>query len=515
MKYQGVEVGADGYGSSSGDEGEMQLRKPLPALALAFSSEDNNDNNDANDANDDAIVDHDQQFSEIPLASSPVSNGSAMPQRRREDSSFSQQHYNSPKNSDKSGSSVNHRATDEEIQIEVQENDETYTSSKSRRTGKVKVKGKPKNKNNKGHGKKRAIKQRSGSGGKIIKAKEYSYPVKLRLRRIWNNPIVQKLTSLLGSVMIIILIKKLLRPSVLKQFFIWMEHHPLQGLLAYLIIYPLHMVLLLPGTPLVMGAGFVFKVQYGWTAGVLFCSLVTLFGSLVGSILCFLLARYCMRSAVRRWSKKYPLFDPIDLAVSDNGFKIMTLIYLTPVVPLGPISYMMGTTSMPLVAFAKAKIAALPFTVLYVYLGAATGTLMLEEGFDFVAGDGDGIGTTNKDVNANSNNGMSNVDTSGNGNGNGVLHKVEEISLSPKLIIAGILFSMGSITLISIKMKKELQKILDGQSGKKRHEAGVSSGSGDVNVCEESEQQYKPNKTRQRKAANKTNIKAVDDAALL
>jgi uncharacterized membrane protein YdjX (TVP38/TMEM64 family) len=259
------------------------------------------------------------------------------------------------------------------------------------------------------------------------------------VRRAMQNPLVQKLLSLIVSILFVLLLKRLMKPSLLHEFLIWMENHPIKGLVAYLIIYPLHMVLILPGTPLCMGAGFVFKVQYGWLVGVSFCSIVTLFGSLLGSLLCFLLGRHCFRKAVRRWSKRYPIFDPIDHAVSENGFKIMALIYLTPAVPLGPMSYMMGTTSMDIFDFAKAKIAALPMTALYVYLGAATGTLMMEG--DYMGGNSEGVAE--------------------NGEKKGTLHKanMEELSLSPKLVAIGILFSLLSIAIISVKMKKELQKV--------------------------------------------------------
>ena len=72
------------------------------------------------------------------------------------------------------------------------------------------------------------------------------------------------------------------------------------------------MLLFLPGTPLVMGAGYIFKVKFGWLVGVSLCSIISLGGSLMGSVMCFLVGRYCLRGTVRRWSKKYPLFDPID-----------------------------------------------------------------------------------------------------------------------------------------------------------------------------------------------------------
>ena len=60
--------------------------------------------------------------------------------------------------------------------------------------------------------------------------------------------------------------------------------------------------------------------------------------------------------------------------MSENSFRIVCLLYLTPVLPLGPVSYMFGTTSMPLSRFAAAKIAAVPLMMLYTFIGASTDT---------------------------------------------------------------------------------------------------------------------------------------------
>ena len=153
------------------------------------------------------------------------------------------------------------------------------------------------------------------------------------------------------------------------------------------------------------------------------------------------------------------------IAVSENSFKIMTLLYLTPVMPLGPLSYIMGTTSMPLISFAKAKIAALPLTVMYVYLGAATGTLVAEAEGATEALDGGSIGGLNNNINNNNN--MNSVDnihmdasSIGSGSGGGSRTKgIGELKVDPKVIVFGILCSIGSIALISIKMKQELNKV--------------------------------------------------------
>lgn len=78
-----------------------------------------------------------------------------------------------------------------------------------------------------------------------------------------------------------------------------------------------------------------------------------------------------------------PHFDLVSLfsfwsftAAAEHGLRIMAMLYLTPILPLGPVSYMCGTTSMALSSFVIAKIAALPLMMLYVFIGASTGALI-------------------------------------------------------------------------------------------------------------------------------------------
>ena len=50
----------------------------------------------------------------------------------------------------------------------------------------------------------------------------------------------------------------------------------------------------------------------------------------------------------------------------------MAMLYLTPILPLGPVSYMCVALS----SFVIAKIASLPFMLLYAFIGASTGALL-------------------------------------------------------------------------------------------------------------------------------------------
>jgi len=101
------------------------------------------------------------------------------------------------------------------------------------------------------------------------------------------------------------------------------------------------------------------------------------------------------------------------------------MLYLTPIAPLGPLSYMSGSTSMALSHFALAKLASLPIMMLYVFIGASAGALVAASSRD-----------------------------SGHLEDNA--RKLED---NPTLILLGIIISVVVISSISLYIKKELFKV--------------------------------------------------------
>jgi uncharacterized membrane protein YdjX (TVP38/TMEM64 family) len=242
--------------------------------------------------------------------------------------------------------------------------------------------------------------------------------------------------------------KRWLRPDTSERFLEWAEANPYSGFWALLLVIASCVVLMIPmGTPLTLGCGYIYKGVYGWGVGLVVATAVSVLGSGIGAVMCFLLGRYLMRDRVRKWIRNYPLFDAIDVgkyiimissasgiamtltqttsytAISEQGLRIMAMLYLTPVLPLGPVSYMCGTTSMALSSFTIAKLASLPLMILYCFIGASTGTLL-----------SDPTGAEAKKIESNK-----------------------------TLIVLGILLSAVMISCISHYIRKELDKILERQ----------------------------------------------------
>eukprot|EP00521_Asterionellopsis_glacialis_P016282 CAMPEP_0195298204 /NCGR_PEP_ID=MMETSP0707-20130614/22971_1 /TAXON_ID=33640 /ORGANISM="Asterionellopsis glacialis, Strain CCMP134" /LENGTH=360 /DNA_ID=CAMNT_0040360223 /DNA_START=127 /DNA_END=1209 /DNA_ORIENTATION=+ len=232
--------------------------------------------------------------------------------------------------------------------------------------------------------------------------------------------------------------KRVLKPDSIDRFLRWVQEHPYNGLGAFLVTIAFCVVLMIPvGTPLTLGCGYVYKGAYGWYVGIPLATIIAMLGSLLGAIACFLLGRYLFRDRVLKWSRKYPLFDAIDIAVSENGFKIMAMLYMTPILPLGPVSYMCGTTAMALSSFAFAKVAATPLMLLYVFIGASCGTLIADASHD-----------TGQSAGA----------------------EAASVENNKTMIVLGILVSSITIGLVSRFIKKELYIIFERQ----KHDKDVS-----------------------------------------
>ena len=151
-------------------------------------------------------------------------------------------------------------------------------------------------------------------------------------------------------------------------FQVWVRGMGAFGMLLYAAVYIVAAVLFVPGIILTLGAGFLFGL--GW--GVVVVSAA----STAAAALAFLIARYFARGSVERLARKDPRFAAIDRAVGKEGWKVVALLRLSPLVPFSLSNYLYGLTSVrfgPYVATSWA--AMLPATVLYVYLGAAGRTL--------------------------------------------------------------------------------------------------------------------------------------------
>ncbi len=137
--------------------------------------------------------------------------------------------------------------------------------------------------------------------------------------------------------------------------------------IAFIGIYNLATILLIPGSLLTLGGGFIFGAVWG--------AIYVLIAATLGATFAFVIGRYLSRNWVRQQLDKYPKFKAIEAAVSKEGWKVVLLTRLSPIFPFNLLNYAFGITSVSLKDYVLGSIGMIPGTILYVYVGSLVGDL--------------------------------------------------------------------------------------------------------------------------------------------
>jgi uncharacterized membrane protein YdjX (TVP38/TMEM64 family) len=139
--------------------------------------------------------------------------------------------------------------------------------------------------------------------------------------------------------------------------------------IAFIGIYNLATVLLIPGSILTIGGGVIFGAVWG--------SIYVLIAATFGATLAFLIGRYLSRDWVSQQLQKYPKFKAIESAVAKEGLKIVILTRLSPLFPFNLLNYAFGITGVSIRDYIFGSVGMIPGTILYVYIGSLVGNIAL------------------------------------------------------------------------------------------------------------------------------------------
>jgi uncharacterized membrane protein YdjX (TVP38/TMEM64 family) len=144
----------------------------------------------------------------------------------------------------------------------------------------------------------------------------------------------------------------------------WLSGRGVWGGVMFAGLYILGTVLLVPGAPLSLVAGLVFGLGWG--------VLLVLVSATIGATLAFLVARSLVHDRTAAMATRYPTFTAVAQAISAEGWKVVALLRLSPLIPFNLQNYFYGITEITLWHYVPATLVGiLPGTLLYVYLGAA------------------------------------------------------------------------------------------------------------------------------------------------
>jgi uncharacterized membrane protein YdjX (TVP38/TMEM64 family) len=161
----------------------------------------------------------------------------------------------------------------------------------------------------------------------------------------------------------------------------WIVGLGFRGIAVFALIYILGAVVLAPEAVLTILAGFAFGF---WGLP------IVVVAATIGAAAAFLIARYLARDRVRAAIERRPNFAAIDKAVAEDGWKIVGLLRLSPLVPFNLQNYLFGATGVPFLHFVAATFfGIIPGTALYIYfgvLGSAAGKASSVKWIFFAAG---------------------------------------------------------------------------------------------------------------------------------
>ncbi len=147
----------------------------------------------------------------------------------------------------------------------------------------------------------------------------------------------------------------------LKSFSDWIKSLGAVGVLAFAVTYVIGTLVLAPASAMSVAAGVVF----GWWA----IPLVLVAGCLAAT-LAFLLSRYFIRDKVSSLIEERPAARATVRAINAEGWKVLLLLRLTPLVPFNAQNYLLGVTDISLSTYVLATVVGvLPGTIVSVYVG--------------------------------------------------------------------------------------------------------------------------------------------------
>ena len=197
------------------------------------------------------------------------------------------------------------------------------------------------------------------------------------------SPLLKKILAVIAALGVLaVLIAVLPLQAWLLHVVEWARGAGLAGAVAYGAVYVLATVLALPGSILTLGAGFVWGVVLG--------TLLVSPASIIGATCAFVLGRTLLRRRIEGRVRASPRVAAIDEAVARNGFKVVLLLRLSPILPFNVLNYGLGLTRVRLRDYVLGSaLGMLPATILYVWIGSLV-TTAAELGARSASGNGRG-----------------------------------------------------------------------------------------------------------------------------
>jgi uncharacterized membrane protein YdjX (TVP38/TMEM64 family) len=158
----------------------------------------------------------------------------------------------------------------------------------------------------------------------------------------------------------------------LPEFAAWVKGLGFWGPAVFIAGYGVAAVIFAPAFLLTIAAGAI----WGLARGVLY----VMIGATLGAVLAFFTARYVVRRFVEGYVRRHPRLAAIDRAVEIEGWRLVFLLRLSPIVAYILLNYVLGISRVRFRDYLAGSIGMLPTVIAYVYAGKVIGDVALIAG---------------------------------------------------------------------------------------------------------------------------------------
>ncbi|KAF8069670.1 histone H3 [Scenedesmus sp. PABB004] len=153
------------------------------------------------------------------------------------------------------------------------------------------------------------------------------------------------------------------RRDTLRDVLTWVHMHSVGGGVIFVLIYVLFSVLLLPAALLAAAAGAIWG--FGRALGVVWL------GAVAGETAAFVLGRFLLRRWVSALTADWPLWAAVNAALRVDGWKLVALLRLSPLIPFGLLNYALGASSIRFAHYlGPSLVCILPGLAVFIWAGS-------------------------------------------------------------------------------------------------------------------------------------------------
>lgn len=154
----------------------------------------------------------------------------------------------------------------------------------------------------------------------------------------------------------------------------FIQLHPIQGAIYYIIIYAISAVFCIPAVILTLGSGYIFtSITSNFIFGFFIACSIDFFGAILGSLLSFWTCKLLFYEYIQSLAARNKKFMCAQMLIKKDAIRIIILLRI--LMPYNLLNYLLGITNVSVMQYILSSIGMLPSTIGWCFMGSTVSQL--------------------------------------------------------------------------------------------------------------------------------------------